>query len=96
MIPDYLNYLLTGVMKNEYTNATTTQLVSAETQDWDYELMDMLGIPKEMFGAIAMPKTPRGCTHGKDRGGGRVPDGGGSARDARYGIGGHGGPEHVG
>ena len=61
MIPDYLNYLLTGVMKNEYTNATTTQLVSAETQDWDYELMDMLGIPKEMFGAIAMPKTPVGA-----------------------------------
>ena len=38
-----------------------TQLVSAETQDWDYELMDMLGIPKEMFGAIAMPKTPVGA-----------------------------------
>lgn len=61
MIPDYLNYLLTGVMKNEYTNATTTQLVSAETQDWDDELMDMLGLPKEMFGAIAMPKTPVGA-----------------------------------
>ena len=58
---NHLNYLLTGVMKNEYTNATTTQLVSAETQDWDYELMDMLGIPKEMFGAIAMPKTPVGA-----------------------------------
>ena len=61
MIPDYLNYLLTGVMKNEYTNATTTQLVSAETQDWDDELMDMLGLPKEMFGAIAMPKAPVGA-----------------------------------
>ena len=58
---NHLNYLLTGVVKNEYTNATTTQLVSAETQDWDYELMDMLGIPKEMFGAIAMPKTPVGA-----------------------------------
>ena len=58
---NHLNYLLTGVMKNEYTNATTTQLVSAETQDWDDELMDMLGIPKEMFGAIAMPKTPVGA-----------------------------------
>ena len=58
---NHLNYLLTGVMKNEYTNATTTQLVSAETQAWDDELMDMLGIPKEMFGAIAMPKTPVGA-----------------------------------
>ena len=58
---NHLNYLLTGVMKNEYTNATTTQLVSAETQAWDDELMDMLGIPKEMFGAIAMPKPPVGA-----------------------------------
>ena len=57
MIPEYLNYLLTGVMKNEYTNATTTQLVHAQTKDWDYELMDKLGLPKEIFGEIAMPKT---------------------------------------
>lgn len=60
MIPEYLNYLLTGVMKNEYTNATTTQLVNAETQDWDYELMDMLGIPKKIFGKLNMPKTSVG------------------------------------
>ena len=33
MIPDYLNYLLTGVAANEYTNATTTALVNAESKD---------------------------------------------------------------
>ncbi|EKC76172.1 protein containing Carbohydrate kinase, FGGY, partial [human gut metagenome] len=26
MVPDYLNYRLTGVMANEYTNASTTAL----------------------------------------------------------------------
>ena len=57
MVPEYLNYLLTGEQKNEYTNATTAQLVNAETQDWDYELMKKLGIPTEIFGALNMPKT---------------------------------------
>ena len=49
MVPDYLNYLLTGVAKSEYTEATTGQLVNPDTKDWDYELIDMLGIKKEMF-----------------------------------------------
>lgn len=56
MIPEYLNYRLTGVIKNEYTNATTTQLVNADTRDWDWELIDMLGLPKDIFGKLYMPK----------------------------------------
>ena len=43
MIPEYFNFLLTGVKKNEYTNATTGQLVNAVTKDWDYEIIDRLG-----------------------------------------------------
>ena len=57
MIPEYLNYRLTGVAMNEYTNATTTQLVSAKTQDWDWELLDRLDIPRKLFGELHMPKT---------------------------------------
>ena len=34
MVPDYLNYRLTGVMANEYTNASTTALVGAISKDW--------------------------------------------------------------
>ncbi len=49
MIPDYFHYLLTGKKVTEYTNATTTQLVSPVTKDWDYELIEMLGYPKKMF-----------------------------------------------
>ena len=60
MVPEYLNFLLTGNIKNEYTNSTTTQMVNANTQDWDYELIDMLGIPKDIFGKIYMPKTSVG------------------------------------
>jgi rhamnulokinase len=57
MIPEYFNFLLTGVKKNEYTNASTTQLVNVNTNDWDYELMELLGYPKEMFGKLELPGT---------------------------------------
>ncbi|WP_294158329.1 rhamnulokinase [uncultured Selenomonas sp.] len=57
MIPEYLNYRLTGVAMNEYTNATTTQLVNAKTQDWDWELLDQLDIPRKLFGKLEPPKT---------------------------------------
>lgn len=57
MIPDYFNYLLTGNKMTEYTNATTTQLVSPITKDWDFDLIEKLGYRKEIFGTISMPKT---------------------------------------
>ena len=60
MVPEYFNYLLTGVMMNEYTNATTGQLVNAVTKDWDYELLDRIGIPSKIFGKLHMPKTSVG------------------------------------
>ncbi|WP_439291160.1 rhamnulokinase [Lonepinella koalarum] len=55
MIPDYLNYRLTGVMNREYTNATTTQLVNVNTDSWDLELIDYLGLPPSWFGQIRHP-----------------------------------------
>ncbi|MFN7252299.1 MAG: rhamnulokinase [Anaerobacillus sp.] len=57
MIPDYFNFLLTGKKANEYTNATSTQLVNASTKDWDDQLLDQLEIPKKMFQEIKPPKT---------------------------------------
>ncbi len=57
MIPDYFHFLLTGVKKQEYTNATTTQLVSPETKTWDYELIESLGYPKKLFTELSMPGT---------------------------------------
>lgn len=57
MVPEYFNFLLTGVKKNEYTNATTTQLVNAKTKTWDFALMEKLGIKTSIFGEISLPKT---------------------------------------
>ena len=55
MIPECLNYLLTGVIKKEYTNATTTGLLNAQTGDWCGDIIDLLGFPKEMFGKLYAP-----------------------------------------
>lgn len=57
LIPDYFHFLLTGVKRTEYTNATTTQLVSPVSKDWDNELIDLLGYPREIFGEISRPGT---------------------------------------
>lgn len=57
MIPDYFNYLLTGVQKQEYTNATSTNLVNAAKKTWDRELLDTLGLPRRLFGPLSMPGT---------------------------------------
>lgn len=55
MIPDYLNYVLTGKLTNEYTNATTTGLVNATTKQWDQELIQKLNLKEEMFLPLQMP-----------------------------------------
>ena len=55
MVPDYLNWVLTGKKAQEYTNASTTALVNAQTCDWDNELIDRLNLPWDMFQPIHMP-----------------------------------------
>ncbi len=60
MIPDYFHFLLTGVKKQEYTNATSTNLVNARQKEWDYELISRLGFPTEWFGELSMPGTVAG------------------------------------
>lgn len=60
MVPEYLNFRLTGIKINEYTNATTGQLVNAETRNWDFELLERLGLPTKIFGSLRMPKATVG------------------------------------
>ena len=57
MIPAYLSYKLTGVIKNEYTNATTTGMVNAESKTWDNDIIEKLGLPKHLFGTLDTPCT---------------------------------------
>lgn len=46
MLPDYFHFLLTGVKKQEYTNATTTGMVNALTRSWDEEILGSLGFDR--------------------------------------------------
>ena len=57
MVPDYLHFLLTGIKKNEYTNASTTGLLNAKTREWDMEIIDKLGLKKELFKSLSQPGT---------------------------------------
>ncbi|MCH5350505.1 MAG: rhamnulokinase [Clostridiales bacterium] len=57
MIPEYLNYVLTGVKMHEYTNATTTGLVNAATGAYDMGIISKLGLPERLFGKLYSPGT---------------------------------------
>lgn len=57
MMPEYLSFKLTGVCKNEYTNATTTGLVNAKDKVWDSDIISVLGLPKELFGTLNTPSS---------------------------------------
>ena len=59
-VPDFFNFLLTGQKVNEYTNATTSQMVSPETKEWDYELISRMGYPENIFMPIRKPGTSLG------------------------------------
>ncbi len=57
LIPDYFNFLLTGIKMTEYTNATTTGLVDPYTKNWNFELLNLLGYNKKIFTEIKTPTT---------------------------------------
>lgn len=60
MVPEYLSYKLTGVMKNEYTNTTTGGFVQVTTRQIDHELFRMLNIPTSLWGDLCVPGTTVG------------------------------------
>ena len=60
MAPEYLLWKLTGVKAKEYTNATTTGLVNAQTGEFDLELTEKLGLPAHLFPRLSQPGTAVG------------------------------------
>ena len=63
-IPDYIHHQLSLERRIvcEYTNATTTQLLCAETGSWSSKLLDHLGLPSGIFPPIVQPGTSLGKT----------------------------------
>ena len=55
MMPEYLSYKLTGVLKSEYTISSTTSLLNAEKRDWDMDIISKLGLKPTIFKEILPP-----------------------------------------
>ena len=55
MIPEYLMYKLCGVKAHEYTNATTTGMVSAGTGEFDPAVIEALDLPRRLFRPLQQP-----------------------------------------
>jgi rhamnulokinase len=60
MMPDLFHWLLTGVMANETTNATTTQFYNPQTRNWTYSLLEKLDLPTAILGQLTAPGTRLG------------------------------------
>ena len=61
LMPDLFNFLLTGVKRSEFTNATTTQLYDPRLGSWSWELVERLGLPARILPDIAEPGTVVGA-----------------------------------
>lgn len=59
-IPDLFNFWLSGEITCEFTNATTTQCYDPRNQDWAWQVLEALGIPKYIFHEITQPGTVLG------------------------------------
>lgn len=57
LMPDLLHCWLSGEQVAEFTNATTTQLVDANTRNWAPELVAAAGVPERLLPPIVQPGT---------------------------------------
>ena len=53
--PDTLNYLFTGIRKNEYTIASTSQLLKPGKAEWEPKLFEAAGISLSLMEEIIQP-----------------------------------------
>ena len=60
LIPDLMNYWLTGEMACEYTNATTTQLLDLEEGGWARYLFEGMDLPSRILAPVVPPATELG------------------------------------
>jgi rhamnulokinase len=60
LIPDLINYWLTGRQFAERTNASTTGLLGVSTGQWNTALIDELGLPPAIFPDLVDAGTPIG------------------------------------
>jgi rhamnulokinase len=59
-IPDLFNYWFTGIKVNEYTDASTSQMIDPATRGWSFELAGAFGLPQRILGTLVKPGTVLG------------------------------------
>jgi rhamnulokinase len=64
MMPDMFNYFLTGQQHTEYTIASTTQMLSADSRNWAFDIIKRLNLPVEIFRDIVNPGKTVGSISG--------------------------------
>jgi len=62
LLPDLLAHELTGEIRTERTNASTTGLLDARTHEWSASLLERLDIPVAMLPPLQSPGDLRGRT----------------------------------
>lgn len=60
MIPDLFHLWMTGEVINEYTNASTTQLLDMRTGQWSQQVLDAIDVPRSLFLPPTLPGTRLG------------------------------------
>ncbi len=67
MMPDALAYVLGAEATTEYTEASTSNLLNPLTRDWDWELIDLLGLPRTIFTPVVASATQSGELNAQTR-----------------------------
>jgi rhamnulokinase len=67
-LPNYILYRISGVMMNELTISSTSQLLNVDTDKWDEKILDLLEVPDKVLGDVCLPGTVLGDVYyGKNR-----------------------------
>ena len=60
MMPELFGYLLTGEIYGEKSEASTSALLDPYTKDWNYDLIDKIGLKRSLFPKLVNPGTKVG------------------------------------
>jgi rhamnulokinase len=64
MLPDLINFIFSGVISTEVTNASSTQALNTSTRTWDKALIELAGINYSLFSKLHEPGTLLGTISG--------------------------------
>src|SRR5271166_5523987 len=56
-IPDLFHYWLTGMKVNEFTDASTSQMLDPSTRNWAFDVLRTFGLPGNLAGTLVPPGT---------------------------------------